>query len=119
MIWAADDVDPLAGDEIKVEMAGGDPEEIEPLDNRRLDAVLEFYDCYHLLAFAQRVNWLSGVKEALGIIPESFKLSYMEIQALVVLNEEIQRKSRSDTYKMKQDQQRKESANLAQMVGRK
>ena len=87
MIWGSSERDPLSGDGIKTEMQGADPEEVE-VANEQLDELLDFFKCQDLLPLAERILWLSDVKEALGYIPENFNLTYYEIFGLVLLGRE-------------------------------
>lgn len=78
-----------------------DNDEEEP-DNSQLGDVLRFYKCHELLPYAQRIIWLSSVKESLGYIPEEFGLEYLDIRLLVVLQEENGKKMAVENYKMRQ-----------------
>lgn len=78
-------------------MAGQDPDsEFGEVENPQLTSVLDFYDCDYLLPYVQRILWLSSVKEAVGRIPDDFHLSYDEIEGLVILAEEIHKKTLYD-----------------------
>ena len=91
----------MAGDGIKAEMAGKDPEE-EEVPNEQLDYLLDFYECWDLYPFAERILWLDDVKEAVGHIPKNFNLSYQEIVGLTILMKEKRLKESYDAYKMRQ-----------------
>ena len=60
----------------------------------KLQLVLDFYDADYLLPFAERVIWLSNIKEAVGHVP--FELSHAEIVAMVILQAEVNMKSQQD-----------------------
>ncbi len=85
-----------------------DDEEFDPDDlsagNEQLGDVLTIFDCADLLPLANRVIWLANVKEALGYIPEWFKLTYQEIKLLVILKEENSLKMACDSYQTKREQ---------------
>ena len=85
-------------DQKRVGVEEGEVEvEVDADENEDLTKVLTFYDAEYLLPFAERVLWLSNVKEALGYIP--FELSHDEIVALVILLSEVNKKSRQDLQK--------------------
>jgi hypothetical protein len=98
-------VDPYLDDLIRLEMnprrdAHGifiDPDEVEGGQNTQLDDVLNFYDAWDLLYYVNHIIWLSSVKEAVGIIP--FKLDYLDICALVILEDEKHKKELADIRK--------------------
>ncbi|MDP4272613.1 MAG: hypothetical protein Q8909_21195 [Bacteroidota bacterium] len=94
------------GEPIENEYEEADDTDEITTDNQQLDEVIEFYDCYNLIPLAQRVIWLSNVKEALGYIPPAFELTHLEIKLLVVLQEEQSKKVAYNSYKMKQEQMR-------------
>lgn len=79
----------------------------DELRNPQLKEVLDFYDCYELLPYANHILWLSTVKEAVGRIP--FNLDYDDICCLVILTEEISKKATADSQKMNEKQQSLES----------
>ena len=70
---------------------------------KELEEVLEFYDAYDWMEYANHVMWLSAVQDALGFIP--FELDYFTILALTVLKDEIAKKGAQDSYEMRQKQQ--------------
>ena len=72
----------------------------EEISNPQLKEVLEFYDCYDLLPYANHILWLHTVKEAIGHIP--FNLDFEAICCLVVLTEEIGKKSTFESQKISQ-----------------
>jgi hypothetical protein len=80
--------------------SGFDPEEGEGR-NRQLNEVLEFYDCYELLPYANHIIWLSSVKEVMGYIP--FKIEYDDIRLLIVLHEEMNKKQVKDSQDMQNE----------------
>lgn len=107
------DRNPYEGDEIRLEMAHGkkikegdefeDDDDDDPENELAIDPILEpflsFYDAYEYLPFCHRIVWLSSVKEALGYIPSCFKLDYREIVALVILQDEISKRTSHDMRK--------------------
>jgi len=88
-------------------------EEDEEIKNHQLKTVLDFYDCYDLLPYVSHIMWLSAVKEALGHIP--FSLDYRTIRMLVILQDEIGKKTAYESLKMKQDADRSRSASLSRV----
>lgn len=114
MIWGNEDRDPLEYDEIRAELNNINLDEVEQPNNYLLDEVLDFYDCADLLPLAQRVIWLSAVKEACGIIPQCIDVDCEELRLLVVLQEEQSKKVMYDTYRMKQESKRN-AASIEQM----
>ena len=110
MIYSSVGRSPYENDEIYLEMnpsaetsnvngVGGfgeaeKEEEEEDRISHQLDAVIEFYNCYDLLPYVNHVFWLAAVKEAMGYIP--FKLDYIDIRCLVILQEEINKKQTKD-----------------------
>ena len=102
----------------------GDKEEIEEnnsfdlhIPNEQLSKVIEFYDCAYMLPFAERIQWLSSVKEVLGTIPSSFNVTRDEIVGLVILNSEVCKKSQFDIYRSKQKQKSQEASNNPSAAG--
>ena len=94
----------------------------QDLQNRDLEELLDFYDCHDLLPFASHIMWLASVKEAMGYIP--FALDYFAIRCLVILQEEVNKKSAKDSMEMKDrtsDMSRGDSVGLDKVVlqGRK
>lgn len=75
-----------------------DASEPEETENTQLNEVLEFYDCAEYLPYVQHIFWLSNVKEAVGRIP--FNLEYEDIRCLVILQEEIGKKSTKQSQEM-------------------
>lgn len=125
MIWDSDKRDPYFGDEIAVEMAGGDPDDETGLlflgegddddENKvetRLDEVLRVYECEDLIPVANRILWLSAVREALGHIPPAFDLTCEEIDGLVILQEELSKKMQQDHKQLE-----KETAKIRSQAG--
>ena len=72
--------------------------------NPQLQEVLKFYECEDLLPYVDHLMWLSRVKETLGFLP--FKVDYETICCLVILQEEINKKSAYDSQKMKEESER-------------
>ncbi len=83
-------------------------EEEEEIKNVQLKEVLEFYDCYDLLHYANHLIWLHTVKEAIGYIP--FSLGYEDICCLVVLSEEISKKATMESQRMAEKSRSVESS---------
>lgn len=109
MIYGSADRSPYQDDEIYAEMNPKPPEledlyvpdsEEEEISNVQLRQVLDFYDCYDLLPYANHIIWLSTVKEAVGRIP--FDLSYADICFLTILAEEISKKATAESQRMNQ-----------------
>ncbi len=82
-----------------------------------LEEVLDFYDCADLLPFAQRVIWLSSIKEALGYVPRYIPIDYEELQALVILNEEQNKKISYENFRLRRESKRN-AASLDNMLER-
>lgn len=55
------------------------------------------------MPFVSRIFWLVSVKEALGMIPPNFDLSYDEILGLVWYQQEVAKKMGYDSWKMSQE----------------
>ena len=85
-------------------MAGKDPDE-EEVPNDQLDELLDFYECWDLYPLAERIIWLSDVREAVGHIPKDFSLSYQEILGLTALMQEKRLKEAYEAHKMRQKSQ--------------
>lgn len=85
----------------------GDESEME-FENEKLAEFVEFYDCADLLPFAYRIIWLHGVKEAVGVIPDTFELSPQEVSALVILQSEHNMKAQKDMLENKKKSERQQ-----------
>jgi hypothetical protein len=72
-------------------------------DSEELDELLEKRNCAELMPLVQRILWLGNVKEALGYIPDSFSINYIEIKGLVLLKQEQNRKMAYDSWQLKKD----------------
>jgi hypothetical protein len=107
VIYGSEGRSPYQDDEIYAEM---NPQPViedlfvadteEEISNVQLRQVLEFYDCYDLLPYANHILWLSTVKEAIGRIP--FDLGYEEICYLTLLSEEVSKKATFESQRMNQ-----------------
>ena len=67
-----------------------------------LDEYLDFYKCWDLYPFAERIFWLNDVREAVGYIPDDFNLSRQEIVGLTAFMQEKRLHEASEMYKSKQ-----------------
>lgn len=99
----------MEGDEIRADFNTISEDIIEEPNNPLLDDILEFYHCEDLLPLAQRIIWLSSIKEVLGHIPNEIPVDYEELRYLVALHEEQNKKSACDNYKLKKDSERMQS----------
>lgn len=110
-----EDRDPMEGDEIRALFNGDDIDDIVQPENYMLTEILEhpsFEGCEELIPFANRILWLSAVKEAVGYIPDYICMDYEELRGLVVLQEERDKKMAMENYKMRRetDRQRQSSS---------
>ena len=94
--------------------------DIEEPGNPLLEEILEFYNCEDLLPLARRIIWLSSVKEAVGYIPNYIPMDYEELQCLIVLHDEQNKKMAYENYKMKKaaDLQAREQSKLDDAITR-
>jgi hypothetical protein len=76
--------------------------------NRRLDEVLDFYDCGDVLEFVDRIFKISAEKEATGMMPKTFMGSHNEIRGLVILGDEIKKKEVHASQQMRRDSDRQQ-----------
>jgi hypothetical protein len=107
----------MEGDEIKAEFNQTPEEEIIEPSNPLLDDVLDFYQCDDLLPLAQRIIWLSSLKEVLGYIPNYIPIDYEELRYLVALHEEQNKKMAYDSYKMNEESKRLQAENMQSQSG--
>ena len=78
------------------ELNNDDPYDEIAKTNPQLAAVLRYYDCEEIIPFCERIMWLGNVKEALGKIPDNFRIDWDEIRGLVILQEEVSKKIQHD-----------------------
>ena len=69
---------------------------------------MEYYDCGDLLPFISRIFWLNSVREVLGHLPDWINPTYEEVQALVILHDEMNKKQKKDALKMREDSKRQQ-----------
>jgi hypothetical protein len=100
----------MEGDEIRADFNSISEDIIEAPNNLLLDDVLDFYQCEDLLPLAQRIIWLSSIKEVLGSMPDDIPIDYEELRYLVALHEEQNKKMAVDNYKLKKDSERIQSS---------
>jgi hypothetical protein len=95
------DDNPYQYDEIYNELM--EREVPDPPEDTRLNETLDIYDCAYLIPYVHRVMRLAQVKEALGWMPPSYNLSQLDIDCLVILKEEQDKRT-----VFEQNQQRKQ-----------
>ncbi len=138
MIWDHADDDPYKNDIIRMELSGelpgldtddddidadsetmlADVEHEERMDaqreqedlaaNRRLDEVLDFYNCGDVLEFVDRIFKISAEKEATGTLPKTFTGSHNEIRGLIILADELKKKEVHASQQMRKDSERQQ-----------
>jgi hypothetical protein len=137
MIWDHADDDPYKNDIIRMELSGElpgldtddadggddtivdvDVEHEERMDaqreqedlasNRRLDEVLDFYECGDVLEFVDRIFKISAEKEATGTMPRTFTGSHNEIRGLIILKDELKKKEVHASQQMRRESEQQQ-----------
>ena len=123
MIWDHADDDPYKDDIIRMELAeeaseAGDGTIIDleheaqleeqkareyEQANRRLNEILDFYDCARLLPFVQRIFNIRNEKDATGVMPPAYVGAYHEMRGLITLKEEEKKKEIFESQKMRKE----------------
>lgn len=93
----------MEGDELRAEMGGIPLDEIIQPGNSELEYVLEFYNCDELLPLANRIIWLSNLKEIFGAIPNDISVDYEETLLLSVLLDERNKKVAYENWQMREE----------------
>lgn len=88
----------------------------EEQENAALNQVLELYNCADFIPFVNRIFWLDSIREALGFIPAWVNLSYMEIRGLVILKDELGKRTAFNSWKMQKESERA-NANISGKAG--
>lgn len=89
--------------------------------NPFLEEIIEKYDCEDLLPLARRIIRLSSIKEVVGYIPNDIiPFDYEELEYLLILSDEQNKKIAFDAYQTKKkfddEQSKNSSLNSAEML---